>query len=1146
MMKMIGGVQNGYLPLVLARLAREVGTVLHVAADDGQAALLRDGLAFFAPELEVVWFPAWDCLPYDRVSPEASVVSQRIAALHRLTQPALAPRVCLTTVSALLMRVIPRERMAQSGFVVTTGGTLDAVRLKDYLGANGYVRTDTVREAGEYAWRGGLFDIFPSGREQPLRVDLFGDRIESIRSFDAATQRTLGTETALKLLPVAEFSLDADSIARFRQRYRETFGAVLDDDPLYAAVSEGRRHGGMEHWLPLFHDHLDTLLDYLPEDVTLTLEAETEAAVDARLAQIADFHAARQDRQQLDKRLKTPPYKPVPVETFFLDRPFWERQRNLRPVVQFSPSPLPDAEDLGARRGRSFADIRVRPDANLLDSVVAHVATLKSRHPHVLLAGYTPGSRDRLLVLLKEHGEHAVEPVDTWADVQTLPAHVLPAVVLPLDHGFDAPDLCILTEADIFGERLVRPPRKRRRADNFIAEASALNTGDLVVHADHGLGRYDGLETLTVGGAPHDCLRLIYADGDKLYVPVENIEVLTRYGSEDGATLDKLGGTAWQGRKARVKKKLLDMAGALLKIAAERQLRRADQLVPPEGLYAEFCARFPYSETDDQSRAIEEVLDDLHAGRPMDRLVCGDVGFGKTEVAMRAAFVAASNGQQVAIITPTTLLARQHYRNFSERFSGFPLRLAQLSRLVSPKESALVKQEIADGKVSVVIGTHALLAKSFKLHNLGLVIVDEEQHFGVKQKERLKELRSEVHVLTLTATPIPRTLQLALAGVREMSLIATPPVDRLAVRSFVLPYDPVVIREALMREHFRGGQSFYVCPRIEDLPKVQERLADLVPDLKVAVAHGQLPAEALEAVMLDFYAGKFDILLATNIIESGLDIPNANTIILHRADLFGLAQLYQLRGRVGRGKLRGYAYLTHTPGVMLGETARRRLDVMGTLDSLGAGFTLASHDMDIRGGGNLLGEQQSGHIREVGVELYQHMLEEAVAEARAGQGGGKAGAVADDDWQPQINLGIPVLIPEAYVPELTVRLGLYRRLSTLQTDDELTGFGAELADRFGKVPEEVENLLTVMGLKQLCRQAHVEKCEAGPKGAVLTFRQNKHPNPPALIAYLTRQGGAVKLRPDHKLVALRVWDDPAVRLKGIRRLMKELAGLASG
>lgn len=1136
-MRTFANVPEGMIALVLSQLAvmAPSQTVLHICRDDVHLDLIKSGLSVFAPEIECLELPAWDCLPYDRVSPTAEVVSERLSCLQHLKQPLDATRykarLVLATPSALMQRVPAPQFLDGLAIHLRKGGRLDVGKTELALVQQGYIRVDTVREPGQFARRGGIFDLFAAGAAAPWRIDLFGDEIETIRTFDAMTQRTTGDVAAAQLLPAAEFLLDDDSINLFRQKYRESFGAVLDDDPLYQAVSEGRRHGGMEHWLPLFHDGLSTLFAYVPQAL-VSFDDQVEQAVEARWGQISDFYQARTEMQTVDKKSGAQQYKPVPPLSLYLDKDEWARYCRSYPCVVLSPfPPVDDAVDVNChgKRGRNFVDLRAGAAEGLLDAVVDHVATLKRAGKQVYLVGYSEGSRTRLLHILEEHG----------ADSQSFDT-----LVLPLNHGFETDKLALITETDIFGERLVRPPRKRSRADKFLTEVSALNTNDLVVHADHGLGRYVGLETLIVSGAPHDCLCLVYEDGDKLYVPVENINVLTRYGDADSAgVLDKLGGTSWQGRKAKVKKKLLEMAAALLKIAAERSLKKSDVITPPEGLYDEFCARFPYTETEDQQQSIQDVLDDLAAGKPMDRLVCGDVGFGKTEVALRAAMAVAASGLQVAVVTPTTLLCRQHYKNFSTRFQGFPLRVAQLSRLVPAKEQTLTKRELADGKVDIIIGTHALLAKTISFHRLGLVIVDEEQHFGVKQKERLKELRTAVHVLTLTATPIPRTLQMALAGVRELSLMTTPPVDRLAVRSYVLPYDPVVIKDALMREHFRGGQSFYVCPRIEDLAKLAERLAELVPDLKVVTAHGQMGAEALETVMTDFYAGKYDILLATNIIESGLDIPNANTIIMHRADLFGLAQLYQLRGRVGRGKLRGYAYLTYQQGMVLSDSSRKRLEVMATLDSLGAGFQLASHDMDIRGGGNLLGDEQSGHIREVGVELYQHMLEEAVAEVKSG--GADLGDAMAGDWQPQINLGLPVLIPDEYVPELTVRLGLYRRLAELVETADLDSFAAELVDRFGKLPVEVENLLSVMAIKQTCRKAAIERFDAGPKGAVITFRNNTHPNPIKLVDYLSRQGAAMKLRPDHKLVVLRAWDNEELRLKGVKRVLKDLAELVS-
>ena len=712
--------------------------------------------------------------------------------------------------------------------------------------------------------------------------------------------------------------------------------------------------------------------------------------------------------------------------------------------------------------------------------------------------------------------------------------------MLGLENGFETPDLAVIAEQDVLGDRLVRR-RKARKGSDVISEASALSPGDLVVHADHGIGRFVGLQAITVDGAPHDCLQLEYQGGDKLFLPVENIELLTRYGAEGTeAQLDKLGGAAWQARKARLKKRILDIADGLIKIAAERELKAAPVLTETDGAYDEFIARFPFEETDDQLNSIEAVTEDLAKGRPMDRLICGDVGFGKTEVALRAAFIAVMGGKQVAVVVPTTLLARQHYKTFTDRFQGLPVRIDQASRLVPAKELSAVRERLKSGQTDIIVGTHALLAKTVQFNDLGLLIIDEEQHFGVQHKERLKQLKSDVHVLTLSATPIPRTLQLALTGVREMSIIATPPVDRLAVRTFITPFDPVTIREALLRERYRGGQSFYVCPRISDLDEIAEFLREHMPELKFTIAHGQMASSQLEDVMTAFYDRKFDVLLSTTIVESGLDIPTANTLIVHRADMFGLGQLYQLRGRVGRSKTRAYALLTIPPNQKLTPAAEKRLKVLHSLDSLGAGFTLASHDLDIRGAGNLLGEEQSGHIREVGFELYQQMLEEAVASLREGVGVEERA----EQWSPQINTGSAVLIPESYVSDLQARLGLYRRLSGLTERDEIEAFAAELVDRFGSLPEEVKHLLAVVQIKGYCRKASVAQIEAGPKGAVLTFRQNRFANPAGLVVLISENPELLKMQQDHKLVYKADWPDADERLKGVRQLVRRIAEIA--
>jgi len=1142
------GVAAGFDACLLGQLSREAtGGVLYVAADDVHLARLAEAVAFFAPDIEILEFPAWDTVPYDRASPHAELVGRRLATLSRLADdPVRRGRLILATARAVVQRVPAREQMAGVRLDLAAGGLLDPAALVSFLDRNGYGRADQVMEPGEYAVRGGIVDIFPSGAAEPVRLDFFGDTLETLRPFDPVTQRTSGALSSLALRPVSEIRLDAAAIAAFRSGYRELFGAVADD-PLYEAVSAGRRFPGMEHWLPLFfEDGLDTLFAYAPEAV-VTFDAALPESLEAAWEQIDEYYAARLAAAETGFKDGGAPYRAVPPARLFLDAAEWDRLLSARAALTLTELDAPPeggGEALAADSlpGRLFAEARARGFDAVFPEIAAYAAEQRGEGRRVMVSALTVGSRDRLAAMLRDHAIAPVAAAETWAEAEAADADALVLAVVPLERGFRAPGFCVISEQDILGDRLAQPRRKKaRKAENFIADASSLADGDLVVHAEHGIGRYEGLETVTAGGAPHDCLRLLYADGDKLFVPVENIDVLSRYGSEDaGAALDRLGSPAWQARKARLKARIREMAEQLIRTAAARQVRTAESFAAPEGLYDEFCARFPYTETEDQLKAIEEVLEDLGTGRAMDRLVCGDVGFGKTEVALRAAFVAAYAGVQVAVVVPTTLLARQHYRNFRDRFSGLPLKVEMLSRLVSAKDSTRVRTGLADGTVDIVVGTHAVLAKSLSFARLGLLIVDEEQHFGVAHKERLKQLKADVHVLTLTATPIPRTLQMALSGVKELSLIATPPVDRLAVRTFVLPFDPVIVREAILRERFRGGQTFYVCPRIKDIDLVLTRLHRMVPDIRVAVAHGQMAAKTLEDVMTSFSDGAFDVLVSTNIIESGLDLPNVNTIVIHRSDLFGLSQLYQLRGRVGRGKARSYAYLTLPHDRAVGKAAMKRLNVMHSLDSLGAGFTLASHDLDIRGAGNLLGDEQSGHIREVGIELYQHLLEEAVAAARAG---GEAAETAET-WSPQISLGMPVLIPEGYVADLSVRLNLYRRIAAVASREEIEALAAEMIDRFGPLPGEVENLLDVVALKALCLRANVERFDAGPKGGVIAFRNGEFPNPVGLVGYISKNVATIRIKPDQKLVIMRQWEDASLRLTGARRIMEALVEIA--
>jgi len=1133
----LGGAPEGFdAELIRREIDKRDAPVIHVARDDKRLEAMRAALAFFAPDLTVIAFPAWDCLPYDRVSPNPDIVARRMATLAGLAQGIPGRFVLLTTLSAAMQRLPARQTVSAACFTAEVGRRMDEANLRGYLARMGYAPSPTVQEPGDFAVRGGIIDIFPPGEAEPVRLDLFGDILDGLRRFDPATQRTTGTLDRLELAPASEVILDDASITRFRQTYRVEFGAAGTDDPLYEAISAGRKQQGMEHWLGFFHDRLETVFDYLP-NASIMLDDQLDAVRSSRWDTIADQYDNRLEAMKAKGRVDTV-YKPAAPDLLYLDDIAWDRALAPARVIQLSPlaqPPGPGILDASGRAGRSFSLERQQEKLNIFQALSDYVQVARKKHT-ILIASWTEGASERLAGLLEEHGLPDARPIRDARDLKGTGSVQL--TVWPLDTGFVTPDLMVISEQDVLGDRLVRPARKRR-AENFLTEAQGLTTGDLVVHVDHGVGRYTGLETITAMGAPHECLALEYAGGDRLYLPVENIELLSRYGHEAGL-LDKLGGGAWQAKKARLKQRIREMADKLIRIAAERELRKAPALAPPEGLWDEFAARFPYAETDDQLSAIADVVEDLDRGRPMDRLIVGDVGFGKTEVAMRAAFLAAMAGYQVAVICPTTLLARQHFHTFAERFRGFPLVVRQLSRFVPAKQASATRAGLTDGTVDIVVGTHALLAKSVKFQNLGLMVIDEEQHFGVQHKERLKEMRSDVHVLTLTATPIPRTLQLSLTGVRDLSLISTPPVDRLTIRTYVSDFDAVTIREALLRERFRGGQSFYVVPRISDLPDIQEFLETQVPEVSFLIAHGQMPPGELDERMNAFYDGKYDLLLATSIVESGLDIPRANTMVVHRADMFGLSQLYQIRGRVGRSKTRAYCYLTTKPRKPLTPQAQRRLKTLGSIDSLGAGFTIASQDMDLRGAGNILGEEQSGHITEVGYELYQQMLEETIAKLRSGE----LTDLTDGQWAPQINLGVPVLIPETYVTDLDVRLSLYRRLSTLERKVEFEGFAAELIDRFGELPKEVNTLLVVVRIKAMCKKAQIARLDAGPKGATIQFHQDKYPNPKGLVEFLNAERDLAKIR-DNKVVIRRDWATDKEKLRGAFAIARDLAEKAA-
>ena len=1109
------------------------GIALYVARDDKTAATALKLAEFFHPTMDRVLLPGWDMLPYDRVSPSAAVASQRCAAIARIAQQreGSKPLLVITTGSSLIQRLPPRETMRAASFSMSVGEELAEDALTDYLSVNGYIRSSTVSERGEYAIRGGIIDIYPPTSDEPIRLDLFCDTLDQLKAFNPETQISTRELPSITLAPVSEILFSSDTLSLFREKYLDAFGAP-GGDTMYEAARAQIRRQGLENWLPLFHDHLDSLFDYIGSDALIGFGYLAGEASSERRSQAEDYHAARLEAATEDR-----PSRVLPPDALYLSNRELDEELSSRGIARFSAAGAETGIDLGGKYGRDFAPERAQPETNVFKSAAGHAQALREKGLTVIFGAWTSGSADRLVNVMDDHGLGALPRVYS---MEAAIAAGLSICELPLEQGIETETLAIISEPDVLGDRLAAPRRKRKAA-NFISEAASLNTGDLVVHVDHGVGRYAGLKTLELTGAPHDCLELEYSGGDKIYLPVENVDLISRYGSDDAeSAVDKLGGVGWQTRKAKAKKRILEMAAELLEIAAARELKKAEPTTTGQGLYEEFAARFPYEETDDQLNAIEDTLEDLASGKPMDRLVCGDVGFGKTEVALRAAFVAAMSGMQVAVIAPTTLLARQHFNSFAERFANWPVKVRHLSRMVTQKEANDAREGLTSGDVDIVVGTHALLSNSIEFKRLGLLIVDEEQRFGVKHKERLKELKSDVHVLTLSATPIPRTLQMALTGIRDLSIIATPPVDRLSVRTYVAEFDTVTIREALLREKYRGGQAFFVAPRISDLDFLETFMRDNVPEVSFIVAHGQMPPTELEDIMTAFYEGEYDVLLSTTIVESGLDIPRANTLVIYRSDMFGLAQLYQLRGRVGRSKLRAYAYLTTPREHVMTPGAERRLRILQSLDSLGAGFQLASHDLDMRGSGNLLGDQQSGHVKEVGVELYQSMLEDAVNALKSGSDLEEEVA---DDWSPQINLGIAVLIPEDYVEDLGVRLGLYRRLAEIDTDEGRERFAAELIDRFGPLPEETKQLLDITAIKAACKKLGIGKLDSGPKGIVMAFREDTPVEPRELMTIVQSRPNSMKLRPDGKLVVTRAPDEKHKRIQLIRNLLRELGGL---
>ncbi|KGI77861.1 transcription-repair coupling factor [Oleiagrimonas soli] len=1107
------------------------GLVVVAVRDNLRAHQLEQELEVFAGDLPVLHFPDWETLPYDLFSPHPEIVSRRIATLYRL--PTATRGVLVVPVFTLMQRLAPRSYVAGSGLSIRVGQTLTIADEQQRMEAAGYRHVPQVGDPGEFAVRGALIDIFPMGATEPYRIELFDEEIESIRSFDPETQLSAHKVESVELLPAREFPLTDHATRDFRNRLRERFPIDVRRCPVYQDIKQGVAPGGIEYFLPLFFETTETLFDYLAENALFVLGERAMESADAFWTQVGERHEQR--AHDIERPILSP-------EDLYLPPEHLREQLNLQLRVELVDKDHKHAQSLGTQPAPNL------PLNHRGEEAGAALRHFLDAYPgRVLIATDSAGRREALYDQLGALGIHP-QPTDSWrsfADAEGTDAPKLAITVAELEQGFalTKPALTVLTERELLGERVRQERRGRRTAtrdpDTIIRDLTELEIGSPIVHLDHGVGRYRGLTSLDVGDTANEFLVIEYAKEAKLYVPVAQLGLVSRYTgtAPELAPLHSLGGDAWEKARKKAAEKVRDVAAELLAIYAQREARKGAAMPIDRVMYADFAANFPFEETPDQRNAIEAVLNDLAAPKPMDRVVCGDVGFGKTEVALRAAFVTAAAGRQVAVLVPTTLLAQQHYQNFADRFADWPMRVEVLSRFRAKKDVDAALQGIADGKVDIIIGTHKLLQKDVKFKDLGLVIVDEEQRFGVRQKEALKKLRAEVDLLTLTATPIPRTLNMSMNGLRDLSIIATPPAHRMAVKTLISEYDPAMVREAVQRELARGGQIYFLHNNVDTIERTARELEELLPDARVRVAHGQMPERELEQVMLDFHRQRFHILVCTTIIETGIDIPTANTIVIDRADRFGLAQLHQLRGRVGRSHHRAYAYLIVPDRKAISADAAKRLEALASLEELGAGFTLATHDLEIRGAGELLGDEQSGQIQQIGFGLYTELLERAVKALRSGK-------VPDfdltSDHEAEVELHLPALIPDDYLPDVHTRLTLYKRIASARDSDALRELQVEMVDRFGLLPDAVKQLFAVTELKLRATPMGIRKLEFGPAGGRILFHENPEIDPMAIIRLIQGQPRVYKLDGQDKLRVTLELPGAAERLRTAHDLLNTL------
>ncbi len=1107
----------------------KVNKHVHLVDRESDVNQFKDLIKFFNKEIEIIDFPSWDCLPYGHVSPRKSIISKRFSSLVNILSLSHKPKIFLASSDSILQKTLPKDLLKTSVLELTKGKGFVIEEIKNSLNQLGYLRETSVYSPGEYSVRGGIIDIYPSGLDFPVRLEFFGDILEKIRAFDPNTQITYKQLESVKLLIASEVSLSKERIENFRRNYRKKIGRIEFDDSIYNLVSQNILPEGIEHWLSFFYNKIDSVLCYL-KDSTISLDSNFNNSIEKKWQSIKDareFDLAHGTGNKYRLALLEP------SALYLSPSDFWKEleNNNLKSVNLFQN----EKNQTRFLPGKNFAAERNNNQKSLFSSVIDHVKD-KRRYLNIILTGFSIGSIERLISILKEYGLQSAEELNNFNQVYKFKRKVFYSFA-NFDNGFETDDFLIITEQDILGGELRKKEKKNKNPTSIFEDLKSIREGDLVVHIDFGIGRFLGLKNIEVNKVKNDFLEIEYENSDKIFVPVENIELISLYGSHI-SKLDRLGAASWQNRKANVKKRIKAIAKQLIDVAAKRLLVKTPKVSIQEDIWKEFSDRFPYVETDDQLEAISDVRKDFLSGTPMDRLICGDVGFGKTEVAMRASFLMVSNSKQVVIVVPTTLLAKQHLDSFKKRFDSYPINIEMLSRLTPRRYLENILNDVAIGSVDILIGTHSVLSKKVQFKDLGLAVIDEEQSFGVDQKEKLKLISPDLHVLTLTATPIPRTLQMAFSGIRDLSLINTPPKNRTSIETTLMEFDAGTLRSAILREVYRGGQVFFVVPRIKDINFVNDFLVKDLFEIKFKIASGKLSNNNLEKIINDFYEGTFDLLVSTNIVGSGLDVPRANTIIIYKPEMFGLSQLYQIRGRVGRSNRRAFAFLVTKKGKNLSEGASRRLKLLASLNSMVSSFSLSSQDLEIRGAGNMLGEEQTGQIEEVGSFLYQDMLEKTVKSLKEIHQNKPLEAI-EEQWSPVIKIPISARIPEDYIQENSLRLSFYRRLSALQGDIEIESLLAEMVDRFGSLPDEVNTLVKIIKIREKCKSLQIDLFEVGLKGIIISFKEGKFHNTKGLIDFIESDRKNISIK-NNKLLVKITFRDKSKMIKSSLNLLKNM------